>query len=252
LAIWSVKGTPPITFGQPGRDGGGNGLAFSPDGKTLASRGNDHIIRLWDFRTGKEVGRLPPPNEAEGQIIYYGRIGNTLTFSPDGKMLAAFNTWNTPDARGIVFLYEVETGKELRRIEGLERSLSGRLAFGPGVLAICWGDRNTKLYDAGTGKELRPLGEPKEGDIIHAAAFSPDGKTVALRSGTESPSIRVYDVTTGKKLADHGEQPAVEMDNIFLRLSGSGCTSMTLDFAPNGKSIAEATGGRVVRVWKLK
>lgn len=253
VRVWNIKGNEEHTFGGAGRNHGSNGIAFSPDGKTLATRGDDHQVLFWNLRTGTALGRLLPPRDSgeRGNINYYGRIGNTLAFSPDGKLLAVMNSWNTEQSKGVIILYEVETGKELRRIEGGERSLSGRLAFGPGVLAAAWGNRETKLYDPETGKELRQLGEPKEESIIHALLFSPDGKTIATRSATMAPTIQLWDVETGKKLGAVGDLAAGENDNIFLRLAGPGSSSMTVDFSPDGKRIADATGGRVVRVYEM-
>src|SRR5947207_15480611 len=70
-------------------------VAFSPDGKLLASSGNDNLVRLWEPQTGREVRRLT------------GHTGwvNTVTFAPDGKTLASGS------ADGTVRLWETATGK---------------------------------------------------------------------------------------------------------------------------------------------
>src|SRR5262249_50913665 len=155
-----------------------------------------------------------------GNISFYGCMGNGLAYAPDGKMLAVMNSWNNESGKGVVTLYAVESGKELRRIEGGERSLSGRLAFGPAHLSVGWGNRETKLYNPDTGEELRQMGEPQEGNIIHAVVFSPDGKTLATRSARSTPSIRLWEVATGKMLRAVGEVATSDQDNIFLRRNG--------------------------------
>ena len=256
VQVWNIKGGEERAFGAKlGRPfHGRNGIAFSPDGKTLATRGDDHVTRLWDLRTGKELYQLHPPRETKdlGSISFYGGMGNTLAFAPDGRTLAAMNPWNTEQGKGCVILHEAETGKELRRIEGGDNSRSGRLAFGPGILAVAWGDRETKLYDPETGKVLRSLGEPKSDVIIHALAFSPDGKMVATRSASSTPTIQIWETATGKKVGELGDLFLTENQNVFLRPGGPGSSSMPIDFAPDGKRIAEATGGQVVRMWDVK
>lgn len=255
VQIWNLQGDAVRALGdkQGSVFHGANGIAFAPDGKTLATRGPDHVVRLWDLQTGKETGRHSAPADVEqrGPVYFYGSIGNTLAYSPDGKLLAAMNSSNTESNKGVVTLYDVESGKELHRIEGGERSMSGRLAFGPGVLAVAWGNRETKLYDPASGKELRQLGEAQEDVIIHALVFSPDGKTLATRAARSTPTIRLWDVATGKVLRESGDLAAGEQDNVFLR-TGPGSSSLTVDFAPDGKRIADATGGRVVRLWNLE
>ena len=99
---------------------------------------------------------------------------------------------------------------------------------------------------------LRSLGEPKSDVIIHALAFSPDGKMVAARSASSTPTIQIWETATGKKVGELGDLFLTENQNVFLRPGGPGSSSMPIDFAPDGKRIAEATGGQVVRMWDVK
>ena len=77
-------------------------VAFAPDGKLVASVGNDHLVRLWDPATGKEVRQLK------------GHLGGveSVAFAPDGKTLITGSYDHT------LRLWETATGKELRRFEG--------------------------------------------------------------------------------------------------------------------------------------
>src|SRR5262249_4571079 len=96
-------------------------LAYASDGKWLASGGLDKTIRLWDV--APLTLPSPPSDGGEGrvrggkvirQFLGHETAVSTLAFSPDGKVLASGGYWGDPDVR----LWEVATGKELRRLKG--------------------------------------------------------------------------------------------------------------------------------------
>jgi WD40 repeat protein len=82
-------------------------VAFSPDGKLLASGGVNQPVRLWDMRTGREQGTLSGHTEG----VY------SVAFSPDGKTLASGSEDRS------IRLWDVKTGKE-------QAGLTGRLENG--------------------------------------------------------------------------------------------------------------------------
>ncbi|HKB36844.1 MAG TPA: WD40 repeat domain-containing protein, partial [Gemmataceae bacterium] len=107
-------------------------VAFSPDGRTLASLGASNIVRLWDAKSGKELHWL----------MGHKDYADSAAFSPDGKMLA------TGDSNGTVRLWEVATGKERRRFVGHEDRVAA-LAFSPDgkLLASASLDTTALLWD---------------------------------------------------------------------------------------------------------
>jgi WD40 repeat protein len=200
-------------------------MAFSGDGRWLATGDDSAKVYLWDTATGKEVRRLPAGQEL---VI-------SVAFSPDGKTLAA----GVSDNRTLVRLWDVASGDlrwETTVKEGGQPTVTvspdGRfVAVGSGRVAAkepC----PIHLLDADTGQEVRTLGSHQE--HISALAFSPDGKTLA--SGSFDGMIGLWDVATGKDLRPQ---------------AGHGAPVMSLALAPDGKHLASAGRDRTVRLWSL-
>ncbi len=162
-------------------------LAFSPDGKLLASGGaaggSNDLIRVWDSRTGEARAAFGKPDAWV----------NALAFRPDGRVLASAHTKANAGFR----LWDVATSRELLAVdyEGLDAS---QLAFSPDGkrLAVASQDSGVRLYDE-SGHELGALSGHSAG-VTHVA-FSPDGSRLASSSGDQT--LRVWDLTTGKTVA---------------------------------------------------
>jgi len=148
-------------------------LAFSPDGKMLASGGaNDRFVRLWEVPSGKELRHLGKHNWPVTGVA----------FSPDGHSLAACTDTS-------VLLWEPATGKERWRFQARDRikciaySPDGRTLAAGGDDAIVW------LVDIASGKVL--VNRPGHRGKISALAFAPNGKT--LVSGSHETTALIWD-----------------------------------------------------------
>jgi WD40 repeat protein len=187
-----IDGQPPYTVyavadGQSlgrceGRRGGGNlHFVFSPDGKTVASTGDnqDPAIRLWDPTSGRERRAL----EGHTKGVY------DLAFSGDGKLLASVSR------DGTVRVWDTATGKESHRhAEPGGNQVGVALSPDGKSLWVRGADYGVRLLDTATGKDVLPPGHNYPARYI---AFAPDGKTVW--SAAEGP-IFGWDIATGKRL----------------------------------------------------
>ncbi|MDH7579148.1 MAG: tetratricopeptide repeat protein, partial [Bacillota bacterium] len=121
-----------------------NSIAFSPDGKTLASgsRSLKTDISIWDVASGKIVKSWDDPNGA-----------GAITFFPDGRTLATLSNYYS-----CVILWDVTSGSELKRLIGHNDRISS-IAFSPDRKTIAAGssDGNVKLWDVASGQELKTL-----------------------------------------------------------------------------------------------
>jgi WD40 repeat protein len=217
VLLWNVATAQQI-FQLNGHKHNVSSLAFSADGKSLASGGWDETVILWDAATGKEQARLT------GLGDYVRRVA----FSPGGKLLAAA-TWGQP-----LRVWDVRTRKLLHTPSG--HAPAGCVAFSPdGKLLACGeDDGGITLRDPATGKAVRRW--QAHAVTVTSVAFSPDGK--ALVSGAIWASgPRQWDVATGKELHAAG--------------GGHHGPVTHLAFSPDGHTLLSAGSDKTLFRWDL-
>ena len=199
-------------------------IAFSPDGKFLATSDTNGEICLWrEFADGEQL------------LSFTGHTSwvRTVAFSPDGQTLVSCSTDRT------IKLWELDTGECLRTLRGhtgrvwcVAYSPRTPTANSPDGQTLVSGsdDQTVKLWDVRTGECLKTLRQHSA--AVWAVAFSPDGQTLA--SGSEDRTVRLWNADTGQCLRT---------------LRGHTDWVCSVAFSPDGQTLVSGSYDKTLRVW---
>jgi WD40 repeat protein len=167
-------------------------VAFTPDGKRLISAGDDKVIRVWDWQTGKTVrtirGQVGPGDEGK---IY------TMALSPNGRWLAVGGYIKD----NVIRIFDFDTGK-LVALLCAHTDVVDALAFSSDSTQLVsgGGDFLAIIWDVDRRKVLHRLEGHRED--IYAVAFTPDGTRVV--TGSDDTTLRLWRVSDGGLIAGKG------------------------------------------------
>lgn len=189
-------------------------LAFSTDGKSIATGGDDKMVYFWDIETGGMTGSI------ENHFAI-----KALCFSADNNLLAACG----PDIK-----WMDRQGKLVRTFSGYTTDIWSFSYSEPTHRVVAGSySKIIKVWDSASGKAVLSLEGPEKSCL--PVCFSPDGTRIA--SGSLDRTVRLWDAFSGKQLF----QMELHSENIFA-----------IDFHPSGKYLVSASADKTIRLWNAE
>ncbi|RKU22597.1 hypothetical protein C6500_03595 [Candidatus Poribacteria bacterium] len=256
IKLWNLRNGTAATLGR--HDDTVNSIAFSPDGRFLASGGDDYVLKLWNVKHKHLVATHDHITDRLRSQV------KAVTFSPNGKMIATggrhaklwdANTRNeivtfkhhdwvwavafsndgrllaTGDNRGQVTVWDLQSHRVVTQLHADSEAVY-TVQFSPDaqILAGAGYEGNVKLW---TVPDWKPHGTLTSNSTISEISFSPDSRTLAATSHT---SIHLWTIRAGEHI---------------VSLTGHTDWIRTTTFSPNGSTLISSGIDGTIRIWDV-
>jgi uncharacterized delta-60 repeat protein len=207
-----------------------NTVAYSPDGKILATGDDDGFVRLWDVATQQPIGTL----SSAGSI-------NSVAFSPDGTIVAAAGS------DGEVRMWDVATHRLIGTPLAGGATAINAIAFSPrgDLLAAGHSDGSVQLWDTASG-QLTGVSFAPDAGAVASVAFSPDGTMLATGSSGDNDvrgTVQLWRVNSGQPIGAPLEEASPNDPDVF--------PASSVAFSPDGTMVAAGDEIGDVHVWNV-
>jgi WD40 repeat protein len=227
VRLWDVR-TGRQLLQLEGMTSGFSDAAFSPDGKVIATAGDDGNVVLWPVDIGAGAPLAPSSlslGDSLSIIAAHDGGATSVSYSPDGVLLASAGR------DGLVRLWNVETAQPIANLAD-HAMLVNDVAFSPdgAFLASAGEDGGIQIWDVRTHEPVRLLAGHR--GAVNSMAFAPDGKTIA--SASSDNSARTWDVGTGASLRT---------------VVGHVGDVVAVSYSPDGHTLLTAGIDGTIRLW---
>jgi WD40 repeat protein/serine/threonine protein kinase len=225
LTVWDAD-TGQKTWALEGTLSGTLSVAFSPDGKQIASSHLDGAVKVWDAAAGKHIRTLRGPSVgSRPNIKGESKAVHGLTFTPDGKHVIG------GDRDGTVTVWDVDTGKESRALKGHTGEVNSVAVSADGKRIVSGSaDKTVVIWDADTGKAIRTF-KGHTGSVA-GVALSADAQRII--SGSQDGTVKVWDAVTGE---------------VLRTLVGHTAEVVGVTVSEDGQRIVSGSHDKTVKVW---
>jgi len=226
LKLWDLE-TGRTLRTLDGHSGYITGIAITPEGQRAVSASNDKTLKVWDLESGTELRTLGHSSAFANLAEEHSYTATALALTPDGKQVISGSFGGT------LKVWDLESGRELRTMEGLGEPVAGIAVTPDGKQVVAASPCGIKVWDLESGRDLREWEGHR--DSVTCVAVTPDGKQVV--SASPHGTLTVWGLESGRDLRI---------------LEGHSDSVNAVVVTPDGKRVISASRDGTLKIWDLE